>query len=46
MGEEEQRLPVLNKKRGKHPQIDSDLGDLIYMWQQEECLCNTQNKDS
>ena len=25
--------------------MDSDVRDLIYIWQQGECLYNTQNKD-
>ena len=33
------------KKSSEHQCTDSDVRDLIYMWQQEECLYNTQNKD-
>ena len=46
MSEEEQSPPVLNKRKkaSEHQRTDSDVRDLIYMWQQEECLCNTQNK--
>ena len=35
MSEEEQNPQV----------VSSDARDLIFMWQQEECLYNTQNKD-
>ena len=47
MSEEEQSPPVLNKRKkaSEHQWTDSDVQDLIYMWQQEECLYNTQNKN-
>ena len=33
------------EEASEHQWTDSDVRDLIYMWQQEECLYNTQNKD-
>ena len=47
MSEEEQSPQVVSKRKksSEHQWTDSDVRDLIYMWQQEECLYNTQNKD-
>ena len=46
MSDEEQSPAVLNKqkKASEYQWTDSDVQDLIYMWQQEECSYNTQNK--
>ena len=47
MNEEEQSHQVVSepKKSSEHQWIDSDVRDLIYMWHQEKCLYNKQNKD-
>ena len=47
MSEEEQSPQVVSKRKksSQHQWTDSDVRDLIYMWQQEEWLYNTQNKD-
>ena len=47
MGEEEQSPQVVSKRKksSEHQWRDSDVRDLIYMWQQEECLYNAQNKN-
>ena len=47
ISEEEQSPQVVSKRKksSEHQWTDSDVRDLIYMWQQEECLYNTQNKD-
>ena len=47
MSDEEQSPPVPNKRKKTNERqwTDSEVRDLIYMWQQEECLYNTQNKD-
>ena len=47
MGEEEQSPQVVSKRKksSEHQCTDSDVRDLIYMWQQEECLYNTQNEN-
>ena len=47
MGEEEQSPQVVSKRKksSEHQCTDSDVRDLIYMWQQEECLYNAQNKN-
>ena len=46
MSEEEQSPQVVSKRKksSEHQWADSDVRDLIYMWQQEECLYNTQKK--
>ena len=47
MSEEEQSPQVVTKRKkpSEHQWTDSDVRDVIYMWQQEECLYNTKNKD-
>ena len=47
MSEEEQSPRVVSKRKksSEHQWTDSDVWDLIYMWQQEEFLYNTQNED-
>ena len=47
MNEEEQSPQVVGKRKksSEYQWTDSDVRDLIYMWQQEECLYNTQSKD-
>ena len=47
MTEEEPIPHVVNKqkKSSEHQWMDSDVPDLIYMWQQGKCLYKTQNKD-
>ena len=47
MTEEEPSPQVLSKqkKSSEYQWMDSDVRALIYLWQQEECLYNTQNKD-
>ena len=46
MTEEEPSPQVVSKRKksSKHHWMDSDVWDLIYIWQQGECLYNTQNK--
>ena len=46
MSEEEQSRPVVSKRKKsiEHQWTDSDVRDIIFMWQNEECLYNTQNK--
>ena len=46
MTEEEPSPQVVSKRKksSKHHWMDSDVRDLIYIWQQGECLYNTQNK--
>ena len=47
MTEEEPSPQVVSKRKksSEHQWMDSGERDLIYMWQQEECLYNTQIKD-
>ena len=47
MSVEKQSPQVVSKRKksSEHPWTNSDVRDLIYMWQQEECLYNTQNED-
>ena len=47
MSEEEQSPQFVSKRKksSEHQWTESDVRDLIYTWQQEECLYNTQKKD-
>ena len=46
MSEEKESPQIVSKrqKSSEHQWTDGDVPDLIYMWQQVECLHNTQNK--
>ena len=45
MSEDEQSPQVISKRKKsrEHQWTDSDVRELIYTWQQEKCLYNTQN---